>query len=190
MKFTVVSRGQTITFESRFDSLDAAVKALDISSDFAASLRRAFNNRGLSDKQAGWCHYLATERIKEEEKRDQPGIFENLVKQMYKTSAKRYTLRLPNDIRISIVSNGRNAGSLYIKEGEMYVGNITPEGHTSIQNDDILSVLEDANEEGNLVKLAKAYGYETGSCSCCGRTLSDPQSVALGIGPICLSKYF
>lgn len=37
---------------------------------------------------------------------------------------------------------------------------------------------------------AKEYGLQTGVCVCCGRTLTDPESVERGIGPICLTKYF
>ena len=29
------------------------------------------------------------------------------------------------------------------------------------------------------------YGRETGTCGVCHRTLTDPESVALGIGPVC-----
>jgi hypothetical protein len=36
---------------------------------------------------------------------------------------------------------------------------------------------------------AVAYGRETGSCSCCGRELSDPISVERGVGPVCLANY-
>jgi Family of unknown function (DUF6011) len=35
---------------------------------------------------------------------------------------------------------------------------------------------------------AKAYGRETGQCCCCGALLTDPKSVAAGIGPICGGK--
>ena len=34
------------------------------------------------------------------------------------------------------------------------------------------------------------YGHATGVCGCCGRELTDPESVRIGIGPICLKKYF
>lgn len=34
-----------------------------------------------------------------------------------------------------------------------------------------------------------AYGRRTGVCGCCGRTLTDPKSIAAGIGPICASRY-
>jgi hypothetical protein len=32
------------------------------------------------------------------------------------------------------------------------------------------------------------YGKELGQCSQCGRTLTNPESIALGIGPVCLDK--
>ena len=38
------------------------------------------------------------------------------------------------------------------------------------------------------LQAAVAYGRQTGSCSCCGRELTDPVSIFGGIGPICLAK--
>jgi hypothetical protein len=32
------------------------------------------------------------------------------------------------------------------------------------------------------------YGKELGQCSQCGRTLTNPESIAAGIGPVCLSR--
>lgn len=32
------------------------------------------------------------------------------------------------------------------------------------------------------------YGASTGSCGVCGRTLTDPESIALNIGPVCLAR--
>lgn len=37
---------------------------------------------------------------------------------------------------------------------------------------------------------AAAWGHKVGVCCCCGRLLSNPESVELGIGPICRGKYF
>lgn len=37
---------------------------------------------------------------------------------------------------------------------------------------------------------AKAFGHRTGRCGCCGRTLTNPESIELGIGPICAERYF
>jgi hypothetical protein len=36
---------------------------------------------------------------------------------------------------------------------------------------------------------AAADGILTGRCSCCSRPLTDPTSIALGIGPICILKF-
>lgn len=39
------------------------------------------------------------------------------------------------------------------------------------------------------LEAAVRYGRETGRCSICDRTLSNPESIKLGIGPICRSKF-
>lgn len=36
---------------------------------------------------------------------------------------------------------------------------------------------------------AAAYGRETGICMICNRTLTDPKSIAQGIGPICIKGF-
>lgn len=36
---------------------------------------------------------------------------------------------------------------------------------------------------------AAAHGLESGNCSVCGRDLTDPESISIGIGPICLEKF-
>lgn len=37
---------------------------------------------------------------------------------------------------------------------------------------------------------AAEFGRLTGSCCCCGRLLTDPNSIADGIGPVCKDKHF
>lgn len=34
------------------------------------------------------------------------------------------------------------------------------------------------------------FGLDFGICACCGRTLTNPDSIREGIGPICRTKYF
>lgn len=41
----------------------------------------------------------------------------------------------------------------------------------------------------DLRKAVVAHGNATGECSCCGRELSDPVSVRLGIGPVCADRW-
>jgi hypothetical protein len=40
------------------------------------------------------------------------------------------------------------------------------------------------------LEQAKEYGLRTHTCGCCGRTLTNPDSIAMGIGPICAAKHF
>lgn len=40
----------------------------------------------------------------------------------------------------------------------------------------------------NPAAASKAYGREIGKCGVCGRTLTHPDSIASGIGPVCASK--
>lgn len=37
-------------------------------------------------------------------------------------------------------------------------------------------------------QAAEDYGHQLGECSICGRTLTDPDSIARGIGPVCAGK--
>lgn len=88
--------------------------------------------------------------------------------------------------------SGRWAGSLYLKgaEDDMYYGRIT-EGKFHKSRDvsealesDIIKSCENPSES------AVAYGRRTGTCSCCGRELTDHNSIEMGIGPICAGHYF
>ena len=36
---------------------------------------------------------------------------------------------------------------------------------------------------------ARLYGMRTGTCACCGRELTDPNSIEAGIGPICAENW-
>lgn len=86
--------------------------------------------------------------------------------------------------------SGRNAGALYVKQRGEYAGKIV--GATfvpayGVKPADILpSLLEIA---GNPAEVLRVKGKETGVCCCCGRPLSDPASVAAGIGPICATNW-
>lgn len=84
-----------------------------------------------------------------------------------------------------------NAGCVYAKAGELYLGKITPAGVfqpsrdcTAEQKAEIAKIAE------NALEAAVEYGKRTGRCSCCGRELTDPVSIAAGIGPICAAGFF
>ena len=83
---------------------------------------------------------------------------------------------------------GRNAGSLYVKLGHEYAGKITggrfypTSGHAEIA-DRVAAIAADP------LGAARLHGQKTGACSCCGRELTDDQSIAAGIGPVCAEKW-
>lgn len=90
-------------------------------------------------------------------------------------------------------SNSKNPGAVYVvsKTDELYLGKITLEGQfvpvkacTDEMKNSFALVANDP------LTAAKAYGQKFGICSCCGRELTDAQSVADGIGPICKEKFF
>lgn len=88
-------------------------------------------------------------------------------------------------------ATGANAGALYVKtvSGD-YVGKIKDLkffGNRDAKPEHVAALNTIA---ANPVEAAKAYGKLTGKCSCCGRTLTDPQSIELGIGPICQDNWF
>lgn len=86
-------------------------------------------------------------------------------------------------------ATGSNPGSVYVSFEKSYVGKImggvfmptrsAPDG----LGDDIAEIAKDPRGK------AVEHGRLTGRCSCCGRELSDPKSVALGIGPVCADQW-
>jgi hypothetical protein len=87
---------------------------------------------------------------------------------------------------------GKNAGFLYVKShdnGE-YIGKIDPNGRffgfktPQAIVDSLLEVCQ------NPLEAAVKFGAKSGICSCCGRELTNKESVELGIGPICRERFF
>lgn len=104
---------------------------------------------------------------------------------------KRPKLRL-GDFKFSLAPDtGRNAGAIYVKNtaDDAYLG--------KVQGGKFLRVRDcSLDQEKNVLEIcadpmaaAVAYGKRYGSCSCCGRELSNHASIDLGIGPICAEKY-
>ena len=88
-------------------------------------------------------------------------------------------------------ATGRNPGAIYVKDNGLYVGKIS-EGVFAPGRDfgnDPTTLVRLQEIAANPLAAAQAHGHQTGDCSCCGRTLTDPSSVANGIGPICAGKF-
>lgn len=79
-----------------------------------------------------------------------------------------------------------NAGAIYVKrKGGDYIGKVVasefkPTWDAKPEDKDTLLKIA-----GNPSQVARDYGRLVGECSCCGRELTDPNSIAAGIGPIC-----
>lgn len=110
-------------------------------------------------------------------------------------TAKSNGLKSPK-VRIGSLSfspakaESANAGFLYVKSAGEYAGKISPDGRLfacsnvdQATRDQIVRVGRDPLAE------AVAHGKATGQCSCCGRELTDPASIAAGIGPICAENF-
>lgn len=94
-------------------------------------------------------------------------------------------------LRLSLApATGNNAGCIYVKDNGAYAGKITPAGK-------FLGLREARQEIAAELQAIAAdplgamteHGHQTGQCSCCGRPLSNPESVRLGIGPICGGRW-
>jgi hypothetical protein len=82
-----------------------------------------------------------------------------------------------------------NAGAVYVKEGELYLGKVVAGKFTRSRDCS-------AEQEAAIIAAcadpeaaAVAYGKRTGVCSCCGRQLTNGESIDRGIGPICATKF-
>jgi hypothetical protein len=101
---------------------------------------------------------------------------------------KHPRLRLDTFVFTPAPDNGNNAGAIYVKEGEQYLGKVL--------NGRFLKVRDcNADQESRIIEVSKdpkasaqAYGRRYGNCAVCNRELSQKDSVELGIGPICASR--
>lgn len=118
--------------------------------------------------------------------------------------ARRKGLRHPkmyllgNDTRLVFSrapDTGKNAGAIYVKanggdEAGTYLGKVqhgkffSSRECTPTLSSDVEAACADPEN------AAIAYGKKFGICACCHRDLSDPVSVARGIGPVCATNFF
>lgn len=84
-----------------------------------------------------------------------------------------------------------NPGAVYVSKDGLYIGKIIKMNFLSSGNvdQDTRNDIETILNSKDIPKLVIQYGLNTGICSCCGRTLSNKESIRLGIGPICNAKF-
>ncbi len=187
--FTVVKKGEEIKFDSAFADINEAKSYLLQKMSYNNFAMDLVEKKKVSATQIAWMHYLATQDVIDSQTPVEFGPYKQLVNKMYDAGAYRaskFQVRLPG-MTLSTVNKGANIGCVYVFENNNYVGKITSTGDLKGNaSEDVLNMLEDAND--NLLQLAKIYGHQTGTCSICARTLNDPLSVQMGIGPVCAKR--
>lgn len=178
------------------ETLRPQLEAISSWNSFAKSLCEQIDRKGeLSDKQFAACEKMlekltngADARAKKSGAVDMTGI-ETLFATARSNGLKRLAF-VAADLRITpAAEKSRNAGGFYVKNGDAYQGKIV--GGKFIASgecaDDTLAILSEiaADPAGQ----ARLYGKRTGICCCCGRELTDPESIAAGIGPVCATKW-
>ena len=109
-------------------------------------------------------------------------------------TAKAAGLKFPklrlDDFTFSLASAaGRNAGAIYVKQDDLYLGKIADGKFTRSRDCDAATETRIVAVCADPAAAATAYGKRTGQCSCCGRELTNEESIARAIGPICASKW-
>lgn len=199
-EMAVTARGELVTFSSRLSD-DAAQHLLQYcQGSFARSLWQQSHDRGLSERQLAWAHKLACDLLQQESQQqddsEEPqfsGLFAPFMAARAK-GAKRLTMRFSD----AILKLNKTGDAIWVLsatekvEGDYglqpkYLGKVTPNRLDSRIPDSVKETLIAAAADP--LTAAIRYGRETGSCSCCGKELTNKESIHLGIGPICRAKF-
>lgn len=181
------ANGEQIAFTTTLttDQAGEIVAALPVT-EFSGSLVSAWRRGRLSAKQELWLLKLAHDASQPAVAGPYAGLVARITR-MQERAKGRVQFRLP-EVTVKAVTRGFNAGACYIysPSGE-YWGKISPAGelHSSLAPE-LRPHLDEAAADP--VAAAVRYGRLTGNCACCGQRLSNPRSVELGIGPICLTR--
>lgn len=177
-------------------------------SEFAASLYTQLNERrSLSEKQLqairGMIAKIESRKQAKAKEKEAPRAQIDLtpIRTMFEAAVasgyKRPAYRAEGLVINRAPDTGRNPGALYVKnEADEYGGKIlgteflpTREGRASDftgQTDAVTALQLIAKDP---LEAALRYGQRTGRCACCGRELTNHESIDLGIGPVCREKW-
>lgn len=206
---TITAKGDTIAFESPYDTTEEAVERLrtalengETKSDFARDLVTA---RHLSPKQESWVHRLATDidlpaPTNEIVGEDGLGAVVAMLDKAHdamKWPKVRLQLEDGEDVVLSRAGDkAKKPGSVNVTDGRPYgsntwYGRINRDGTwsggrggVSMAVRELLEALAD-DPEGTVAE----YGKATGNCSFCNRPLEDERSLEFGYGPVCAKHY-
>lgn len=102
---------------------------------------------------------------------------------------KRPALRLAEFTFKPAGENSKNAGAIYVTAGNDYLGKVVGGKFLRVRECTEATEAQILEVAANPEAAAVAYGKRTGYCSCCGRTLTNGESIDRGIGPICADKF-
>lgn len=173
----------------------AAGEIAPSSRSFASSLVEGFNKyHSFTDRQRPHAQRLASSEVAQASTplvvdRSKFVDLTDLPKGYYAVDQRRYRVNKPG-------ANSKWNGWTFVDDGSAYgmgekygkqgpdskILNVTAR-NAALVCDDLRLIMVDP-------KAASAqYGHITGSCGVCGRVLEDPESVARGIGPVCINKF-
>jgi hypothetical protein len=193
--YVVYVKGEKVEFTSDLNSSQVYDILSTLTSSFAQDLARKFMK--LTDKQYAWAVKLVEDhKVRQAELSTQNYDFGGIIDSIesaQNSGLKRIKLRFWD----VIIKPSKYEGKMYVlsaKETQSgpygdqpkYLGWITRNA-TSLRDQEMINILEDVAEDP--AKAAKLHGMQTGNCCCCGRELTNKQSISLGIGPICAEKY-
>lgn len=163
--------------------------------DFAASLLLSLRKWGrLTDGQLGAVQrILAKQALQAKRHESAPTVSLEPVEQAF-AKAKAAGIQRPK-LRLDVFTfspapdSGKNAGAIYVKEGETYLGKVVGGKLFAVASCTVEQERLIAEVSNDPLNAAIAYGKRFGKCSVCARTLTDPESIARGIGPICAERF-
>ncbi|BAU40136.1 hypothetical protein [Ralstonia phage RSP15] len=168
---------------------------------FAVSLREAVMKYGtLTENQANAAYRCIdkldqAKKAAEDRKKNALSVDISEIKKVFDTALskgyKKPGLRLAGFKFSPAPATGKNGGAVYVKslESGEYMGKVMNGKFFKTREcseDAEEAIVQAASDPKN---AAISFGRLTGVCACCGRELTDKESVALGIGPICAEKY-
>lgn len=194
-------------WKEEYEALYSYMEEVQHWNDFARSLLEQVKAKAsLSEKQMQalyrmYAKHLDREAEKEKQKEAdaaaRPVVDMTRILELFETAKgnqiKRPKFRAEGLTLSPAPETGANAGAIYVKDGDAYLGKIVP---VTGKWTPVYAAKDRKDVEESLLKIskdplesAKAYGQRTGNCSCCGRELTNHASIDLGIGPICASKW-
>lgn len=184
-----------ITFAEQYPDIGPALLDAARWSEFARELQGKLAQYGsLTDRQIAAVRSMAAKtaaaRSARAAERQEGNETVDLspIRAMFETARTngyaRPTYRAADLVITRAADFGRNPGALYVRNtaGD-YLGKIIGTQYTGKAAVGLQAIA--ADPRGEAVK----YGQRTGTCSCCGRLLTNEGSIEAGIGPICASKW-